>query len=373
MKLTKLIFILPVLALPFVWQACNETPLEQRDNFNRTEMLTAITNTVIMPVHEAMIPQATALVSATESFNANPTQTTLDALQAEWLQTKLVWKQCELFDLGPVMDQVIHYRIDKWETNRAFIENFIVTEANITERFIDGIGSTSKGLPAMEYLLYNAGGDAVVLDSFTNGALPTKRKAYLLALAQNLKVSAEVLLNVWAATGEHYAQDFIDGTGDGLEGSINMLSNEMVAQTEKLMRKNVGNPLGTETGQGVNPLLVEAPYSMVSFELLRANIVSLQTTFNGGTNSTDIGLDDYLDYLSAEYEGMPLSEKINSQFNLVFDKIDAINEPLETAVTNKTSQVQELYDTMRDLLVLIKVDMANNLAVTITFSDNDGD
>lgn len=372
MKLFKLTPLFLIVALPLVWQACNDTPLEQRDNFNRTEMLTAITNTVILPVHEAMVPQATLLVSATEAFNNNPTQTTLDALQAEWLQTKLAWKQCELFDLGPVMDQVLHNRIDKWQTNPAFIENFIVTEDTINERFIDGIGSTSKGLPAMEYLLFS-NGDAVVLDSFTVGSLPAKRKAYLLALAQNIKVSSEVLLNVWAATGEHYAQDFIDGTGDGLEGSINMLSNEMVSQTEKLMRKNIGNPLGTESGQGIDPSLVEAPYALVSFELLTANLVSLQTTFNGGTNSTDIGLDDYLDYLSAEYEGIPLSDKINSQFDLIFDKIDAINEPLESAVSNQTAQVQEVYDALRDLLVLIKVDMANNLAVTITFSDNDGD
>lgn len=372
MKLFKLINILPVLALAIFCQACNDEPLEQRDNFNRTEMLTAITNTVILPAHTSLVPQATALVSATEAFNTNPTQTTLDALQAEWIKSKLAWKHCELFDLGPVMDQVIHNRIDKWQTNPAFIESFIVTEANITERFIDCIGSTSKGLPAMEYLLY-ANGDATVLDSFTVGALPAKRKAYLLALAQNIKVSADVLLNVWAASGEHYAQDFINGTGDGLEGSINMLSNEMVSQTEKLMRKNVGSPLGNESAQGINPALVETPYALVSFELLRANVVSIQTTFNGGITSTDVGLDDYLDYLSAEYQGMPLSDKINSQFELVINKIDAINEPLETAVTNKTTQVQELYSTMRDLLVLIKVDMANNLAVTITFSDNDGD
>lgn len=372
MKLFKLIPLLSVLALPIAWQACNDKPLEQRDNFNRTEMLTSITNTVILPVHEAMIPQATTLVSTAEAFANNPTQSTLDALQAEWLQTKLAWKQCELFDLGPVMDQVIHTRIDKWHTNPAFIKNFIATEDSINERFIDGIGSTSKGLPAMEYLLF-ADGDAVVLDSFTVGTLSAKRKAYLLALAQNIKISSEVLLNVWATTGDHYAQDFIDGTGDGLEGSINMLSNEMVAQTEKLMRKNIGNPLGTETGQGIDPTLVEAPYALVSFELLSANLVSLQNTFNGGTNSTDIGLDDYLDYLSAEYEGAPLSGKINNQFDLVIYKVDAFSEPLATAVNNQTTQVQELYNALRDLLVLIKVDMANNLAVTITFSDNDGD
>jgi predicted lipoprotein len=42
-------------------------------------------------------------------------------------------------------------------------------------------------------------------------------------------------------------------------------------------------------------------------------------------------------------------------------------------VRTETAQIEGAYDAIKSLLVLIKVDMANKLGITITFSDADGD
>ena len=65
--------------------------------------------------------------------------------------------------------------------------------------------------------------------------------------------------------------------------------------------------------------------------------------------------------------------KISDQFTECQKQLDAIEGTLEDEIITNPEAVVALKDSFRDLLVLIKVDMANVLGSTITFNDNDGD
>lgn len=368
MKLHKLIVPILLIALLTTWQACKKDSSENEDNFDRTALLSSMSDEVILPLHSSFVPRTVELTSATEAFVNSPSQSNLNSLQDAWQTTKLSWKPLAMYDFGPAMDQLVHNRVDKWPTNTAFIENFITTEDTITSAFINTIGSTSVGLPAMEYLIFSPDGDAAIIDSFTTSARVAKRKQYLLSLSQSLELAASVLLDIWAESGDNYITEFKNNTQNGLQGSVNILANQMVAVAERLLRQNIANAL-----EANDPEQVEAPYAHTSLELLREGVVGLRNSFNGGTTASDIGFDDYLNELNAQYNGAPLSETINNQIDLVLTKVDAVPGPLSDAVVNSTTKVQAVYDALRDLLVLIKVDMASSLSVTITFSDNDGD
>ena len=144
----------------------------------------------------------------------------------------------------------------------------------------------------------------------------------------------------------------------------------MVAILEIAIRDKLGRPLGIAEGDGPHPEEVEAGLSGNSLAQIQQNVTAVQIAFTGGDG---LGLDDYLDYLGAESEGIPLSQKINEQFATTQAALNAIEPPLATAVSQDTATVQAAYDEMRQLLILIKVDMANQLGVTITFNDSDGD
>lgn len=350
-------------------QSCKRNTDDSGDTFDRTALLTDLLDKVILPAHEAVQQQSVDLVSATQTFTANPTQPNLDALRVSWRQTKRLWKHCEVFNIGEVSYQIIHNRIDKWPTNTNFIENFIATEDSIDAAFIDAAGSTSKGLPAMEYLIYNG----AVLDSFTTAARVTQRKAYLNALAENLKNTLDELLLIWDASGSNYSDEFISSTQNGLIGSINMLVNQMIAVNELVLHPKIGNPSGIDNGNGPDTGLVETPYAQVSLNLIRENVLSLQTTFTGGLNASDVGFDDYLNHLGAKNGNVALRDTISGAFTVVLDRINDIQEPLADAISNNPTQVQALYDAVKQLLVLLKVDMVSSLGVTLTISDNDGD
>jgi predicted lipoprotein len=97
----------------------------------------------------------------------------------------------------------------------------------------------------------------------------------------------------------------------------------------------------------------------------------MHTIYTGGDG---LGFDDYLDFLGAEGEGgLPLSQVIDDQFVTTLAAFDAIEGTLHTTVTDQPDQVNAAYEEVRTLLVLLKADMANQLGVTLTFNDNDGD
>ena len=125
-------------------------------------------------------------------------------------------------------------------------------------------------------------------------------------------------------------------------------------------------PLGLSDGEAADPGKVEAPLSGTSLSRIRANLASVEQAFTGGDG---LGLDDYLEFLDANTQAALVEEKLAEALNA----LDAIEEPLETAVTNQPDAVQALYDAVQALLVATSVDAANQLGITVTFSDADGD
>ena len=109
-----------------------------------------------------------------------------------------------------------------------------------------------------------------------------------------------------------------------------MLTNQIVTVLEIAIREKLGQPLGIAAGDGPHPAEVEAGLSGNSLAQLQQNLITAETAFTGGDG---LGLDDYLDYLEAESDGVPLSQKINDQFAATHAALNAIQPPLQTAVS----------------------------------------
>lgn len=338
--------------------------------FNRKAMLDNIGNNIIVPCHQDFVAKTALLEQVVKRFGDAPTEANLQAVQQQWLITAEQWKGCQLFKLGDMM--LIHNQIHKWPTNTKFINKFIVEQDVIDEAFVESSGSTSKGLPAIEYLIFNPKlNNAAILSLFTTETTGPKRMDYLLALAENLNTKARDLLNFWSPEGENYVETFINADMEGgeLNGSINRLANQMVARLETAANSQLNRPLKGSYGTP-QPQAAEAWRSQTSVELLTKNIEAFQETFSGAGGT---GFDDYLDFLEAQYNNKPLSDQINSQAETALAALKAIDQPLHIAVVNNPAPVQLAYDEVKKLLVLIKVDMANTMGVIITFNDNDGD
>lgn len=335
--------------------------------FDREAMLGSIVDTVILPAHSALTADATALDQLARQFAAEPTPESLEALQSQWLTTELAWKRVELYEFPGML--LIHNSIERRPARVAFIEGAIADADDeallqINAEFVESLGSTSKGLAAIEYLIFPSGSDPPVVDRFSDPA----RGAYLTALTGNLVRKTEELRGLWLPSGDNYALAFRENDSEGadLQGSVSLLANEMIEMQEIVLRTKLGMPMGQTTDGVPQPHDVESYLSGASREMMIANVESLRDTFAAG-------LDDYVDYLQRSGSEEPLSDAIRSQFGAVLSTLNAIDQPLQAAVTESPEEVDAVYEAMLDLLVLLKTDMAGVLGITVTFSDSDGD
>lgn len=342
--------------------------------FDRLVMLENVTQQLILPNHEALVQALQALETAAVAFVDAPDPARLDAVQDAWLAANLARMALLPYRLGPVDDSLLHNRLDNRPPRTAFIDDEILAgDAPIDAAYIDSIGSSSVGLGAMEYLLFDpAGGDAAVLATFTGGDHADRRRELLAALAQAATPKAEALLRIWSPDGDNYAQAFIDADMDEGEyqGSMNMLANQIIADVEDIVSSRLGKPLGKRTNGEIRPDLVEAPYSGASLPRIIATLEAEKGAFTGGDGP---GLDDYLDFIGAMYGEEPLSQVIVRQFDAALAALRATDGPLETSVQSNPSQVETAYQETLSLLTLLKADMVNQLGLTLTFNDNDGD
>ena len=342
--------------------------------FERRAMLANLADQLIIPGHEALRTSLNDLVAATQAFAGDPTPATLDAAQAAWLQANLARMAVLPYNFDWVADSLIHNRLDTRPTRVDFVnDELLAGNAPLTAEYLDSLGSSSVGLGVMEYLLFDpVGGDAAVLATFTTAADAARRRELLHALAAALPPRADEIIAIWSAEGENYRQIFIDAdaaSGD-IWGSINLLTNHMLAVTEEIVGDRLGQPLGKRNNGQIRPDLVEAPYSGASRERIIATVEALWQTYRGGEG---LGFDDYLDFLGATYGDVPLSQEVNARFRTALQALQAIEGPLEIAVVENPAQVEAAYQAMRELMTIIKVDMINQMGLTMTFSDSDGD
>ena len=335
----------------------------QDEGFERRAMLENIAMNVVLPLQQTFVQETQALEGVVQALSQNPSPETLQATQEAWLAASTAWQRVNLFEVGGLEMTVLFNQINKAPTDPALIDKAIAEGASA-----DKVGSTSKGLPALEYLLFNPDGDEAVLTSLQD----SQRMGYLVDLSQNLSQKASELHTLWSPDGENYAATFAaaDEQGGKTQGSINMLVNEMINQSEMIVRDKLGGPLGKMNGGEPAPELAEAERSEGSTANLISNVEALKMTFNGAEG---LGFDDYLDYINAFYAYGPLSETINRQLDETLTALHAIDLPLSQAVTETPDAVQAAYDKARLLVILLKSDMGNQMGVTVTFNDTDGD
>lgn len=344
--------------------ACKDKENSKGD-FDQIALLSDLTDQVILPTISKFESNSTDLNNAIQQLAQSPNEQNLLEVQNQWKNTMLVWKKCQLFNIGEVEKTYLENRIQKWPINTTFIEGNIADTVALSNEFIEGIGSTAKGLSAIEYLIFNPdSGNTEIINIIQN---EPRKLSYLSALGTNLVANAKAFNQTW----NDYTETFKSATGNDIDASLTLLTNGMISELEKINKNKISNPAGL-SGTVVEGDLVEAKRSEFSKELITSSLENLKSTFIS-KDTQYIGFDDYLDFLGAEFSKEPLSEKILSQIDKSITSVNQINGPLNKAVVDDAQNVAEAQKAILQLLVLIKVDMASSLSATITFSDSDGD
>jgi len=349
-----------------------ETP--QEAPFDRRAMLRSTVENAILPVHEELIGAMHQLDQAVQQFAETPSVEGLRAMQATWRAVSDAWAYAEIYRFDDMM--FVHPRVAKRPINIEIIEATIQSDIPLDATLIENSGSPTKGLFAIEYFLFDPDrNELAIVDWLLDPQVSGRRLQYLRATVADLRATLETIHNYWLPDGDNYAETFVelDSSENIIQNSVNMLANQMVRMVEFLYLSKLDFPFGGKTPDSVLPFEVEAWRSRESTARMIGNIEGLRIAFRGGFSEDALGFDDYLDTFMTQYNGMPLSDAIEIQFDETLAALNAIDMPFFDALTQDYEAAWQAHQEVRELLILIKVDMTSTANIAVTFNDMDGD
>lgn len=331
---------------------------------NQEAIVRAAVQDFVLPDLAAFAAEAESLNEAVMAFSAGPDALTLETLRYHWVLTYTVWKKVSAFNVSEIRDQAVHNRISKWPTNTENLDVLIGLDDPV---LVSVLGSTTRGLPAMEYLLF--GPDPVTADALLLSDSRAERRRYLLGLfALDIVSQTADLQSLWLS---QVAESW---PAQGREAFAE-LYNRVVELCETQWLIQLGKPLGIADGSGVHPEQVECPYAGIGLEMLllghqyNAQIIGLLD----GPPPSGPRISDRLADLEAGVREESLVEELGQGFETIQQQLEAIPSPLGLALSSNNAELNALYADWGDYYTLLKVDGASILSVIITLSDADGD
>jgi predicted lipoprotein len=372
MKTTKYIFF-SLIALMCLSTKCKDKPDDNSpENYDKVVLLTNLSNNYIVPSYKQFKTKTENLKSSIESFNSSPNETTLTTCQNELKATMLSWQSVSILEFGPAESISLRAQTNIFPVDTAQISSNINSN-NYNLELPDNYNA--KGLQALDYLLFNPNFTSTELVNYYSAN--TNAKTYLNNVALELNTNANKVYNDWSGT---YKTTFINNNeSNAIGSSVSNIINTLSLHFETYVRKGrVGIPLGVFNGvsQQTMPGHVEAYYSGYSTELVVQQMKAIKnlingTSFIGSTNGE--GFDDYLDFVEAKYGEENLSTAINSQIDLVSTNLNTLNGSIDQDIDNNNQSVQNVYQSMQQLVPLIKIELTAALGVLVSYQDNDGD
>lgn len=359
----RIMFRVVVLVLSLLAVSCG--PPAAR--FDRRQMLRELTENVILPTYRDLADRTAELEAATSAHCAAPSTESLDAARDAWRATREPLQASWLFHFGPARDQSIQGDLDFWPVRPDSIEaSLVAAPATIDPAWVATLGVSSKGFPAIEYLLF--ADDVTVTDA--------RRCAYASAITSELTRRTADLRDAWEPERGGYATTLTEESTEypTLHDAVSAFYNGVFSATESIKVRKIGNPQGRENALVPQPDQVESRFAAASSiedtsveDMLHA-MRAVRSVITGTRGDRDgLGIEDAI----AELRPDAVPD--------VLARIDAAIDALENRMPRPfhehlaDPEVEAVYQALVAVVRVMSTDVAALLAVTVTFTDNDGD
>lgn len=333
---------------------------EDQDAALRVEILGSLAEGFVTAEYQDFATRSQEMADAAAAFCAAPSEQTLQDAQSAWWDTSTPWKRAEVVKFGPTIEYPTRYlpKLDDWPVNADSVEELV---AGDTELDFSTMGSANRGLPVVEYLLYSP-------DSLSALSENERRCAVLAGAAQDVADNASGLHDAWAAEWQAWVTDPSANPNDYYELPQNVVDewvNRMAFTVENIRETKLGNPIGDKTGGELNLDGLENRSSARSLQTAKDALAGAQLVWTGpegGQGMRDLG-----------HSVPDLQSELDGLFADAQAALEAIPEPLETAIQEQPETVVAAQEALQALQVGLQVDLAPVYNVSIAFNDNDGD
>lgn len=327
--------------------------------FSKQVLLEDLAGQTILPAYSNFAARCHELEAAGQALTQAPDSSSLDEAQAAWSSAMLAWRSAQVVRNGPLIEQDILSRIHFWPIRRQSVEKVLRDTRPITTNYITELGAPAVGLCALEFLLFDLKGDDAVLAPF-RGPQAGRRAVYLRALTSDLNRQAERLINAWTKPGG-YREQFVAAGQD----SVNLVVNDLLQSVEMATEERLKYALDLHENNLLKPEFIQGAPAGIS---QRSILEVLRGAHRLCMGQSGFGLVDQLRQIRS-----PVAGRVEAQFQAALKAMAAIDAPLEKALPARRAVVSQAYEECKQLEILLKVEMASALGVTLTFNSTDGD
>jgi len=233
MQYIKIIALLTLIIL----SACTNT--DRNTDFDKAPMLENIAHNLAVPAYETSLKSFISLDSSISFLKQKNVDENLADVQELWKNAAISWAETIPYHFGPIDELLIENNFHYFPVDTSILNKSLLRFKG-EDDFINQLGSNSSGLAAIEYLLFSKNID-----------LDSTKITFAKMISGNLVKLNKELLNHWAS---NYAKSFISKSGNDINASMTLLSNQWIETVERIKNYKVGMPAGiiAEEGQSLS-------------------------------------------------------------------------------------------------------------------------
>jgi predicted lipoprotein len=337
MSIKKTFLILSVLVL---FTFC------KKNKFKVKNFLPALYSNKIEPELLALNDEITSVSVEFIDISTSISDQNIDIFRKKF---KLLLENAEsasFYNFGDISDIYVFSRFYKTSMDTTKLWAYYDSKSFFNQDGISSQTNNIKGLTAIEYLLFQPN---------SKDSLITSSK-YLNFLDAQLKAAKKEMGNIlfsWSV----YETNFVDMTEDGVNGSYNMVVNQIVHGFEEVIKKTMSNPL-----------INSENFSKSRLNLIRASVKHKYDIFMGNGTIPFNSI-----YNNTRKKNRKLANQVQEDFENLIIEGDELVENYDTYFYQNSVALVNYRNSIERLMAKFKIDVMVELGVTLTLSDSDGD
>ncbi|MCW8865119.1 MAG: iron-regulated protein A precursor [Colwellia sp.] len=256
-------------------------------SFAATEMITNLTNDVIVAGYQSLNDEAADFLLASQTLVNTPTAENLAAAQQAWKDVRVPWEQGESHIFGPVDALSIDPHLDTWPLNTSDLQALLDAQTGFSADELKTFNDDVQGFHTMEYLLF---GDGVADNEKSIEEMTALEREYLSAAVEVFKSYTQTLYDAWTVANDPndtnsvaYKDLLLTANNDVYAsqlGVVEELINGMIGIVDEVGNGKIAEPFGSSI-DNIDTSKVESQYSWNSLADFTDNIRGVQNVYRG--------------------------------------------------------------------------------------------
>lgn len=316
-------------------------------SFVATEMITNLTNDVIVVGYESLNDKANEFFLATQTLVNTPNAENLAAAQQAWKDVRVPWEQGEAHIFGPVDALSIDPHLDTWPLNTSDLQALLDSQTSFSADELRNFNDDVQGFHTMEFLLF---GDGVEDNEKSIDEMTALEREYLLAAAEVFNGYTQTLFDAWTvandpndADSSAYKDYLLTADNEFYAsqlGVVEELINGLIGIVDEVGNGKIAEPFGSSI-ETIDTSKVESQYSWNSLADFTDNIQGVQNVYRGEfTDQADQA--GIIDFVSAA--DSTLAERVDTEIAAAIEAIQAIagddDMPFRQAINDADGRVR---------------------------------